>query len=73
VLRTAGSGTSMVGGPGADRLQAESPAAAAWPDEAGAVEVDLRAGVARTAKARASLCDRLAAAGAACTRWAVAV
>ena len=47
-LRALGLDVSMVGGRGADRLQTASRAHTAWPDEAGSVEVDLRAGVART-------------------------
>ena len=48
VLRAVGPGVSLVGGHGGDRLQTASAAGAAWPGEAGSVEVDLRAGVART-------------------------
>jgi hypothetical protein len=47
-LRSDGSRAALVGGRGSDRLQAASGASATWPDEAGAVEIDLRAGVART-------------------------
>ena len=47
-LSAVGPGATLAGGRGADRLQTASAASAAWADEAGSVDVDLRAGVART-------------------------